>query len=78
MNEKDIVKEAIKSRGLNQVILSQMCGMKRPSNLSELLRSKSITVQNFVMLMDAMGFEVQVRDKNASNKDNRWTVTRDE
>lgn len=76
MTEKDIIREAIKARNINQTILAQMCGFKTQSVISQRLRGASMSVQNFVELLDAMGFDVQVRDRNSSNKDNRWTVTK--
>jgi hypothetical protein len=74
MNEKDIIRAAMNVRGYNQTMLAEQAGLKRQTNVSEMLRSRSIRVDNFVKLLGAMGFEVIVRDKNSANKENTWKV----
>lgn len=74
MNEKDIIRAAMNVRGYNQTMLAEQAGLKRQTNVSEMLRSRSIRVDNFVKLLGAMGFEVIVRDKNSANKENAWKV----
>lgn len=74
MNEKDIIRAAMNVRGYNQTMLAEQAGLKRQTNVSEMLRSRSIRVDNFVKLMNAMGFEVIVKDKNSANKENVWKV----
>jgi hypothetical protein len=74
MNEKDIIRAAMNVRGYNQTMLAEQAGLKRQTNVSEMLRSRSIRVDNFVKLLSAMGFEVIVKDKNSANKENVWKV----
>jgi hypothetical protein len=74
MNEKDIIRAAMSVRGYNQTMLAEQAGLKRQTNVSEMLRSRSIRVDNFVKLLSAMGFEVIVKDKNSANKENVWKV----
>ena len=74
MNEKDIVRAAMTARGFNQRMLAEQAGLKRQSNISEMLRGHSLRVDNFVMLLDAMGFDVIVRDRNGTNRENTWKV----
>jgi len=74
MNEKDIIRAAMNVRGYNQTMLAEQAGLKRQTNVSEMLRSRSIRVDNFVKLLGAMGFEVIVKDKNSANKENVWKV----
>jgi hypothetical protein len=74
MNEKDIIRAAMNVRGYNQTMLAEQAGLKRQTNVSEMLRSRSVRVDNFVKLLGAMGFEVIVRDKNSANKENVWKV----
>lgn len=74
MNEKEVIREAMKARGLNQAMLADAAGLKRQSNVSELLRGNSIRVDNMVKLLDAMGFDLIVKDRNSSNKGNVWKV----
>lgn len=76
MNSTEIIIEAMKARGYNQTILAQLAGLKRQTNVSELLRSKSMRVDNFIKLLNCMGYDVIVKDKNAANK-NKWVVNYD-
>ena len=65
----------MKARGYNQAMLAGLCGMKRQSNVSELLRGKSMVVSNFLKVLNAMGFDVIIKDRNSSNKENVWKLT---
>ncbi|MCD8143102.1 MAG: helix-turn-helix domain-containing protein [Clostridiales bacterium] len=73
MNEKEIIKDAMRERECNQTQLAQMAGLKRQSNVSELLRGNSIRVDNFVKFLTAMGYEVVVRDSLNPNG-TEWVV----
>lgn len=73
-NEKDIIREAMTARGFNQTMLAEAANLKRQSNVSEMLRSKSLRVDNFVKLLGAMGFDVIVKDRNSGNRENVWKV----
>lgn len=74
MNEKEVVKAAMAARGYNQAMLADAAGLKRQSNVSEMLRGKSLRVDSFVKLMNAMGFDVIVKDRNGKNSENQWKV----
>ena len=74
MNEKEVIRAAMEARGFNQTMLADAAGLKRQSNVSEMLRGKSLRVDNFALLLDALGFELVVKDKNGSNKSNTWKV----
>lgn len=73
MTSKEIVISAMSQRGFNQTMLAEAAGLKRQTNVSEMLRSSSMRVDNFVKLLSAMGYEVIVKDKNPDNKI-KWTV----
>jgi nitrogen regulatory protein PII len=73
MTSKEIVINAMQQRGFNQTMLAEAAGLKRQTNVSEMLRSSSMRVDNFVKLLSAMGYEVIVKDKNPDNKI-KWTV----
>ena len=73
MTSKEIVINAMQQRGFNQTLLAEAAGLKRQTNVSEMLRSSSMRVDNFVKLLSAMGYEVIVKDKNPDNKI-KWTV----
>ncbi len=72
MTTKEIVVEAMKQKNFNQGQLATAAGLKRQSNVSEMLRSSSMSVDNFSKLLSAMGFEVVVRDKQTNEI--LWTI----
>jgi len=76
MNEKDVLRAAMSARGVSQAMLAEMAGLKRQSNISEILRGKSMRVDNLALLLDALGFDLIVKDRNGSNRENVWKITR--
>ena len=74
MNEKDIIKEALKSRNITQKMLAEQAGYKRQSSYTSLMSGKSMRVDNFVKLLDALGYDLIVKDRNGSNRENVWKV----
>jgi transcriptional regulator with XRE-family HTH domain len=74
MNEKQIVREAMKVRGLTQAMLADAAGLKNQSNVSEILRGQTMKTQTLVRLLDAMGFDLIIKDRNGSNRENVWNV----
>ena len=78
MNEKQIIREAMKVRGLTQAMLADAAGMKGQSNVSEVLRGQTTKTQTLVKLLDAMGFDLIVKDRNGSNRENSWRVEYDQ
>ena len=48
--------------------------LKRASNVSEMFRSSNIRIDNFVRLLNAMGYEVIVKDRTAGSKES-WKVS---
>lgn len=74
MTEKEIIRAAMGARGINQTMLADMAGLKRQSNVSEMLRGKSMRVDSMVLLLNAMGFDVIVKDRNGSNRENVWKL----
>lgn len=74
MNEKQIVREAMKVRGLTQAMLADAAGLKNQSNVSEILRGQTTKTQTLVRLLDAMGFDLIIKDRNGSNRENVWKV----
>ena len=74
MTEREILIEAMKTRGFTQQMLADAIGVRRQSNISELLRSKSMRTGNFVKLLDALGFDVIVKDRNSNESEKVWKV----
>ena len=74
MTEKEAIMSAIKARGVTQKMLAEQCGYKRQSNFTSLMSGKSMTVGNFVKMLDALGFDLVVKDRNKANRDNNWKI----
>ncbi len=73
MTAKEIIVEAMKVRGYNQTMLAKEAGLKRQSNVSEMLRGKSMRVDNFVLLLDSMNFDIIIKDRNGANS-TKWVL----
>lgn len=78
MNEKDIVREAMKSCGWTQDILAEALGYKSQSSVSNRLNGSSMRVDTFVKFLSAMGYEVVVKSKSPNSNKNKWTVGEDD
>lgn len=65
MTDKEIIREAMNSRGWSQERLAQESGFKSQSNITGILNrgKKAVKVDTFFRLLDAMGYEVLVVDK---------------
>lgn len=74
MNEKEILREAMKVRGYNQTVLAKAANLKRQTNVSEMLRGSTIQVKNFLKLLNVMQFDVVIRDRNSTNR-TEWVLT---
>lgn len=74
MDDKAIVREAMKVRGINQQMLAKQAGLKYQSNVGGMLRSEHMRVDNFFKLLNAMGFDIIVKDRNGQNRENVWKV----
>lgn len=74
MDEKEIIKAAMLARGYNQEMVAKKVGYKRQSNISEILRSSHMRMDNFFKILDALDFDIIVKDRNGKNSDNVWKV----
>ena len=64
MDAKDAVREAMKERGWSQAKLAEECGMKAQTNVTGVLnRGSSLRVDIMLQMVNAMGFELVLRDK---------------
>ena len=77
MNEKQIVKEAMKTLGWNQTQLAEAAGYKTQSSISSRLTGNSMRVDTFVKMLAAMGYEVTVRSTSPQKNKNQWTISYD-
>ncbi len=71
MTEKDVVRKGMAMRGWSQPKLASESGFKSQSNITGLLNNNKngIRMDNLFKMLDAMGFEIVVRDKMGSGKE---------
>ena len=76
MTEQEMIVKGLQQRGWSQTELAKRMGMKGQTNIARYIyQSKNIGVKNFVSIMNAMGYEVIVKDKMASEKNNEeWLL----
>lgn len=77
VNEKDIVKEAMKTLGWNHTQLAEAVGYKTQSAVSSRLTGNSMRVDTFVKMLSAMGYEVVVKSTSPQKNKNQWTISYD-
>lgn len=70
MDAKQAIREIMDIRRWTQGKLASECGMKRQSNVTGVLnRGASMRVDILIQMVNAMGFEVVLRDKMGSKKE---------
>ena len=62
LNEGDAIRSAMKERGMKQIELAEKLGMLQ-SGLSNSINRKHISVDVFKTILDAMGYDVAVVDR---------------
>ena len=77
MNEKDIVRAAMKSIGWNQMNLAKAAGYTTQSSISSRLNGSSMRVDTLVKLLSVMGYEVTIRSTAPQKNKNQWTISYD-
>ena len=74
MNEKEVLREALKSCGWTQTTLAEKMGYSSQSSISGRLTGNSLRVDTFVRMLDVMGYEVVVRSKSPKVNPNKWVL----
>lgn len=74
MNEKDIIREAMKTCGWTQETLREKLGYATQSAVSNRITGKSMRVDTFVKFLSTMGYEVVVKSVNPTKNKNSWVV----
>lgn len=75
MNEKDIIREAMKMCGWTQETLAEKLGYATQSAVSNRISGKSMRVDTFVKFLSTMGYEVVVKSMNPTKNKNVWVVS---
>ena len=76
MTEKDVIREAMNARGWSQAKLAEEAGFKGQTNVSGLLNNNKngIRVDKLYRVLNAMGYEIVIRDKMGSGKEYKITI----
>lgn len=78
MNEKDIIREAMKTLGWSQDTLREKLGYSTQSSVSSRLNGSSMRVDTFVKFLAAMGYRVVVESTSPNSNKNKWEVTHED
>lgn len=77
MTEKEAIWTALKTRGYTQKMLAEACGYSRQSSFTSLMSTKSMSVNNFVKMLNVLGYDVIVKDRNGNKRDSLWLIERE-
>lgn len=73
MNEKEIIKTAMAADGITQKELAEALGWNSQQSVGNMLtRKNSMRLDNFVKMLNEMGYEVVVRKKLGVSEE--WKV----
>lgn len=72
-NTKTIIKSAMANRGYTQNAVAKMAGWKNQSSLATAINRDNPSVETLFRVLDAMGYDVIVQDRNSSTK---WKMER--
>ena len=75
-NVPAILRDAMKARGYSQTMLASEVGYASQSGISGLLNGRNVRVDVLVTVLDKLGFDVIVKDRNGANRDNVWKIGR--
>ena len=78
MNDKQLVKAALKRSGESQAALSVKLGYANKTSIATMLsRPSDLRMSVLFKMLDALGFEIVVRPKNRDDK-SEWIVSEDD
>lgn len=63
MNEIQIVKELLSTKGMSYKVLAENMGLKTPSGVGNRLQSKTMTVEVLVEMLAAMDCELIIKNR---------------
>ena len=72
-NIKAIIKSAMANRTYTQSAVAKMAGWKGQSALSTAINRENPSVETMFRILDAMGYDVIIQDRNSSTK---WKLER--
>lgn len=63
MNEIDVVKALLKSKGITHKVMAEKMGFATPTGVSNRLQGKSMTVAVLIDMLNAMDCELIIKNK---------------
>jgi transcriptional regulator with XRE-family HTH domain len=74
MNQEDIIRAAMKKKGITQTALANAVGLKGQSSVADVMRRKTgMNLSTFIRLINAMGYNVSITDP-ANGNAVEWVV----
>lgn len=74
MNEKDIIRAAMKTCGWTQETLAEKLGYTTQSSVSSRLNGSSMRVDTFVKFLKVMGYQVKIVSTSPNANKNQWVI----
>ena len=78
MKTKQAIKKILKQEHMTQKVLSEKMDYARPSSLNTVLRANNPKIETLVNIMDALGYEIEKKKKNGSDKVSRSVILNNE
>ncbi len=73
-NAPELVKKAMKARGYTQAMLAKKLGYSGSNAIAMALSGRNMRVDIFLTMLNALDFEVVIKDKNTTNRENVWNL----
>ena len=74
MSTKQIISEIVSESGLSLSTIAEKAGYKRPSNISEFMRSENMRVDNMLRILTACGYRVVIKSERKDIPDRELTL----
>lgn len=74
MNHAAVIKALMSETGATQTDLAKQIGAKTQSVVAERIRYKTIGLKPFLELLDAMGYEIVVRESHGEYKEGEYPI----
>ena len=69
MKVQDVVKNIIKNAGMTQATIAEKCGLAGASSVGTFFRSKSMRVDNLLMMLNTCGYELVARSVDGNGQE---------
>lgn len=73
-NAGEIIRQAMKARGYTLKMMAEDLGYRGVSGIGSTISGRNVRTDVFVRFLDNLGFDVIVKDRNGSNRENVWKV----